>query len=175
MLSCSIGRSCLTSLALAFLTVCDVRVKGSRLAVTSCHTPKSNTLPDTYASLFSIVFFSIRIPRYFQEFGKRHPQALIQSGRCVIFKKKKSKISITPMNYDYKKKSTFTNAGALFSLSYVSPRLALAPRGLRAHDKSVESHTHTVSSRVTLARESCQMHSVRVYSRHYRNCAINLC
>ncbi len=64
------------------------------------------------------------------------------------------------------KKSKFANTHALFSLSCVHPRLSLIPRGLRAHRKSVESRTRTVSSRVTLARESRRIHSTRVYSRH---------
>ncbi len=109
----------------------------SRLAV-SCHAPESNPLSDTYSSLFSIVFFSIHIPRYFQKFRKRHPQALIHSGSCVIFKNK----------------SKFTNACTLFLLSYVHPCFVLAFCGLRADRKSVESHTRTVSYHVTLARES---------------------
>ncbi len=118
----------------------------SRLAVASCLTSKSNTLSDPYSSLF-LILFSIRVPEYFQEFRKRHPQALVHFGRCVIFaKKKKSKVSITPY--------IGHNTLALFSLSYVHPHLALAPCGLRAHCKSVESRIRTVSPHVTLARES---------------------
>ncbi len=33
-------------------------------------------------------FLLIHIPGYFQEFGKKHPQGLIQSGRYIIFEKK---------------------------------------------------------------------------------------
>ncbi len=55
---------------------------------------------------------------------------------------------------------------ALFSLSSVCPRLALASCGLRALGKSVENRTHPVSSRATLAQDSRQMHSARKYSRH---------
>ncbi len=47
--------------------------------------------------------------------------------------------------------------------SRVSPGCRLVTR---AHGKSVESRTHTVLSHVTLAREFCRKHSVRVYSRH---------
>ncbi len=97
MLSCSLKRSCLALLAVAFLAVCDVWVKGVRAsnpAVASCHTSKSNTLSDTYSSLFSLFLFSNRIPKYFQKFGKRHPQALIDSERCVIFETK-------IQNFDY--------------------------------------------------------------------------
>ncbi len=86
MLSYSLGRLCLTLLALAFLAVRDVRVKGSCVSP-NCHI------------WFLIVFFQ----------------------------------------------SAF-------------------PGGLRAHGHSVQSHTRTASSRVTLARESCQTHSAGVYS-----------
>ncbi len=61
---------------------------------------------------------------------------------------------------------SLTNAHALFLLSYVHPHLALAPHGLRAHSKSIESCTRTISSSVTLARESRRMHLARVYSWH---------
>ncbi len=67
---------------------------------------------------------------------------------------------------DNRRGSTFTNARALFSFSYVRIRLSLAPRKLRAHGRSVESRTRTVSSHITLARESRRMPSARVYSRH---------
>ncbi len=60
----------------------------------------------------------------------------------------------------------FTNARTLFSLSYIHPCFALAPRGLRAEGKSVESRTRTVSSHVTLTWESRRTHLARVYSRH---------
>ncbi len=53
----------------------------------------------------------------------------------------------------------------LFSHSYLHPCLALAPCGLRAHGKSVESRTRTVSFHVTLAQESRRTHSAREYSR----------
>ncbi len=130
----------------------------SCLAWLSPHvTPKSNTLLDTCSSLFLIVFFPICIRGCFQEFSKRHLQALIHSGRSVIFEK--------PLqNFDYP--CIGHNAGALFSLSYVRHHLALAPRGLRAHSKSVESRTRTVSFFITLVQDSRRMHSVRVYSRH---------
>ncbi len=55
---------------------------------------------------------------------------------------------------------------ALFLLSSVHLRLALAFCAFRALGKSVESRIHPVSSWATLARDSCQMHSARVYSRH---------
>ncbi len=55
---------------------------------------------------------------------------------------------------------------ALFSLSSVHPRCALASRGLIALGKSVESRTRPVSSRATLARDTHQMHSGRVCSWH---------
>ncbi len=58
----------------------------------------------------------------------------------------------------------YFDAWALFSLSHVRPRLSLTPHGLKAHGKSVESRTCTVSSRVTLARESRWTHSARVYT-----------
>ncbi len=75
----------------------------------------------------------------------KHPQALIHTRRWVIFGKK-----IQNFDYPVHRPLKITNARALFSLSYVRPRLALAPRGLRAHGKSVESRTRTVLSRVTL-------------------------
>ncbi len=45
---------------------------------------------------------------------------------------------------------------ALFLLLYVRPRPTLAPSRLRAHIKSIESHTRTVSSRITLAKHTRQ-------------------
>ncbi len=146
MLPCSLGRSCLIPFALSFLTVLNVWVKGSRVSPSfaSCHPPKSNTLSDTYSSLFLIVF-SIRVPRYFQEFGKKHPQALIHLGRCVIFNKK-----VQNFDYTVHRPLKINNTCPFFSLSYVHPCLALAPRKLRTHGKSVESRTRTVSSCVTI-------------------------
>ncbi len=120
MLSYNLGCSCLASLALAFLVVCDVRVKGSRVPPGCCFVSHTK-IKYTLGHVLVFILFS------------------------------------------------FTNAPTLFSLSYVRPRLALAPRGLRAHSNSVESCTCTVSSRVTLTRESRRMHLVRVYSQHNNN------
>ncbi len=49
------------------------------------------------------------------------------------------------------------------------------PGGLRAHSDSLQSHTRTVSSRVTLARESRQMYSARMYSRHKDFLLVKIC
>ncbi len=59
----------------------------------------------------------------------------------------------TNMN-NYRRGSTFINACALFSLSHV--HCCLAPHGLRAHGKNVESRTCTVSSRVKPATHYSQ-------------------
>ncbi len=70
---------------------------------------------------------------------------------------------------DYRRESAFINARSSFLLWHVHPRLAFAPRGLRAHGKSVESRTRSVSYRVTLAQESRRTHLARVYSWHKLN------
>ncbi len=128
MLSCSLWRSCFASFALAFLVIRDVRVNCCLVS----HAKIKYTLGHLLSSLFSIVFFSIRIPRYFQEFGKRHPQALIHSGRRVIFKKKK-KIQ----NFAY---PVHQLQHTLLILALVcTPSLALAPCGLKVHSKGVEN------------------------------------
>ncbi len=102
MLSCSLGHSCLASLALAFLAVCDVRVKQSHVS------PRQHSL--------------------FQQ--------------SVMSESK----------------------GLVSHLAVVSCHTSNS----RAHSKIVENHTHTVSSQVTPAREFCQTHSARVYSRYYK-------
>ncbi len=164
MLLCSLKRLCLASLALAFLTVRDVRVKGSRVSP-GCRLVSRAKIKCTLGHVPAFIFdrfFSVRLSRYFQEFGKRHPQALIHSERCIIFEKKK----IQNFDYPVQQSLKITNTLALFSLLYVHPRPALAPCGLGVCGKSVKSRTCTVSSHVTLARESCWTHSARVYSRH---------
>ncbi len=110
---------------------------------------QNQILSDTLVFIFDSIFFSICNLRYFQEFGKRHPHALIHSGRCVIFEKK-----IQNFDYPVHWALKITNTRAIFMLSYVRPRLVLALCGLRAHGKSVESRTRTVSSRVTLAERT---------------------
>ncbi len=165
MLSYNLGCSCCASLALTFLVVHDVRVKVSHVSPGfrfMLRTKIKYIFGHILIFIFNI-FFSIHIPGYFQEFGKRHPQALIPSERCVIFEKKIQNFDY-PVHWSLK----ITNARALFSLSYVQPRLALTPRGLRAHSKSVESRTSTDSSHVTLAPGSRRAHSVKLYSRRYR-------
>ncbi len=88
-LSCNLWCSCLALLDLAFLVVHDAQVKESR-ASPSCRLVSRAkiryTLGHTLVFIFDR-FFSIRIPGYFQEFGKRYAQVSIHSGRCVIFKK----------------------------------------------------------------------------------------
>ncbi len=150
--SCSLQRSYLALLAIAFLAVHDVRVKGCRASLGCRLVSQAKfkyNLRHILVFVFVSFFFSIRIPC--QEFGKRDSPALIHLERCV----KKSKILITQYIGHWK-----------FSLSYVRPRLALAPRGLRARGKSVKSRTRTVSSCITLTWESRQTHSARVYCRH---------
>ncbi len=96
MLLCSLGRSCLALLSLTFLAIHDIWVKGSCVSL-GCrlvlHAKSKYTLGPKLVFM-SRVFFSIRIPGYFQAFGKKHPQALMHSGRCVIFEKKNPKFRL---------------------------------------------------------------------------------
>ncbi len=164
MLSCSLGCSCLASLALSFLVVCDVWVKGSRVSP-SCRLVSCAKIKYTLGHILLVFilnsFFFNQHSRIFSGVWKETFAGVNTFREVCNLQKKKFKISITPYT-GYWKFYTW----ALFSLSYVHSRLTLTPREMRAHGKSVESHTRTVSSRVTLAWESCRTHSVRVYSRH---------
>ncbi len=96
MLSSSFGCLRLASFALTFLRVHDVQVKGSCVSP-GCRLVSHSKIKYTLGHILVFIFYSFfnPIPGYFQEFGKRHPQTLIHSGRCAIFEKQKSKISIT--------------------------------------------------------------------------------
>ncbi len=80
-----------------FLVVRDVRVKGSLVSpgyrFVSCAKIKY-----TFGHILIFIhnsFFQSGILGYFQEFGKRHPQVLIHSRRCVIFEKKNPKFRLS--------------------------------------------------------------------------------
>ncbi len=148
MLPCSLGRSCLASLALAFLVVRDVRVKGSSVSP-GCRLVSRAKIKYSLGHILVFIFDS------FFNLNSR------------VWKEASAGVNTFGKMCNLKKKSKFTNAHALFPLLYVHSGLVLTPCELRAHGKSVESCAGAVSSHVTLTRESCPTHSARVYSWHY--------
>ncbi len=110
----------------------------SRLDVTSCHAPKSSILLDTYSSLVSLVFLFNLHSRIFSGVWKEASTGANTFGEVRNFRKKKSKISITPY--------ITHNAHILFSLSYVRPRSSHSSWIESLWQKCGKSHSHSLVS-----------------------------
>ncbi len=96
MLSCSLRRWCLTSLALAFLVVRDVRVKGSHV-LPNCrlvlHTKIKYTLGHILVFIFDS-FFQSAFPDIFRSLERGIDRRSYIRGGCVIFEKKNPKFQL---------------------------------------------------------------------------------
>ncbi len=121
----------------------------SRLAVASCHAPKSNTLSNTYSSLYFLWFFFFNLhSQIFSGVWKEPSAGIITFGEVSNFQEKKIQIH---------------QRTHLILALVCMPHLVLAPRGLRARSKSVESRTKTVSSDVTLSQlQVALLHSLAI-------------